>query len=66
MKAIPVKQKILERREPTVQCGNFARPRDWMASFIDFQISKLEERCVEIRTGMDGKLTRINRDPIWN
>jgi hypothetical protein len=37
-----------------------------MASFLDFQISKLEERCVEIRAGMDAKLSEINRDPIWN
>jgi hypothetical protein len=66
MKTIAVKQKILEKWEPTVRCGNFASPRDWMASFLDFQISKLEERCVEIRAGMDAKLSEINRDPIWN
>jgi hypothetical protein len=66
MKIIAVKQKIVEKWEPTVQCGNFASPRDWMASFLDFQISKLEERCVEIRAGMDAKLSEINRDPIWN
>jgi hypothetical protein len=49
-----------------VQSGNFANPRDWMTSFLDFQISKLEERCMEIRAGMGAKLSAINRDPIWN
>jgi hypothetical protein len=66
MKTIAVKQKTLEKREPSVRCGNFASPRDWMASFLDFQIGKLEKRCVEIRAGMDAKLSKINRDPIWN
>jgi hypothetical protein len=66
MKAIPVKQNMLEKAEPTVQGSNFAGPRDWMATFLDFQISKLEERSVEIRTGMDGKLSEINREPVWN
>jgi hypothetical protein len=66
MKTIAVKQKALEIWEPTVRGGNFARPRDWMTSFLDFQISKLEERCEEIRAGMDAKLSQINRDPIWN
>jgi hypothetical protein len=37
-----------------------------MGSFLDFQISKLEEGCVEIRAGMDAKLSEINRDLIWN
>jgi len=63
MKTIAVKQKALEIWEPTERWGNFAGPRDWMASFLDFQISKLEERCV---AGMDAKLSGINRDPIWN
>jgi hypothetical protein len=66
MKTIPVKQKILGKGEPTAQSGNFANPRDWMTSFLDFQISKLEERCMEIRAGMGAKLSAINRDPIWN
>ena len=56
MKTIAVKQKALDLASPT----------DWMASFLDFQISKLEERCVEIRAGMDAKLSEINPDPIWN
>ena len=66
MKTIAVKQKTLEKWEPTVLGGNFAGPRDWMASFLDFHISKLEEHCMEIRAGMDAKLSEINRDPIWN
>ena len=66
MKTIAVKQKALETWEPTVRCGNFASPRDWMASFLDFQISKLEECCVEIRAGIDAKLSEINPDLIWN
>ena len=66
MKTIAVKQKALEIWEPTVRCDNFASPRDWMGSFLDFQISKLEERCVEIRAGMDAKLSEINRDLIRN
>jgi hypothetical protein len=66
MKTIAVKQKTLEIWEPTVRRDNFASPKDWMASFLDFQISKLEERCVEIRAGMDAKISAINWDPIWN
>jgi len=66
MKTISVKQKTLEKWEPTVRCGNFASPRDWTVSFLDSQMSKLEERCVEIRAGMDATLSEINRDPIWN
>jgi hypothetical protein len=65
-KTIAVKQKTLEKWEPTVRYGNFASRKDWMASFLDFQISKLEERCVEIRAEMDAKLSEINREPIWN
>jgi hypothetical protein len=66
MKAIAVKQKELEISEPSVRWGNLANPRDWMDSFLNFQFSKLEESCVEIRAGMDAKLSKINRDPIWN
>jgi hypothetical protein len=66
MKTVPVKQKIPTNAQPTVQSGNFANPRDWMTSFLDFQISKLEERCMEIRAEMGAKLSVINRDPIWN
>jgi hypothetical protein len=66
MKTIAVTQKILRKREPSVRCDNFASPRDWMASFLDFQISKLEECSVEVRTRMDAKLSGINRHQIWN
>ena len=65
MKTIPAKQKIFEK-EPTVQCGDLAAQRDWMASFLDFQISQFAERCVEIREGIDAKLSVIDRDRIWN
>jgi hypothetical protein len=37
-----------------------------MDFFLDFHISKLEERCVEIRKATDGKLPDINREPVWN
>ena len=66
MKTIAVKQKALEIWEPTVRCDNFASPTDWMASFLDFQIRKLEESCLEIRAGIDAELSEINRDLIWN
>jgi hypothetical protein len=56
MKTIAVKQQILD----------FAGPRDWMASFLDFQISKIEDHCVEIRTGIDAPVSAIKREPIWN
>jgi hypothetical protein len=66
MEASPLKPNIFPKGEPTVQCGNFARSRDWMDFFLDFHISKLEERCVEIRKATDGKLPDINREPVWN
>jgi hypothetical protein len=66
IKTIAVKQKSLEKWEPIVPSSTFTCPRDWMDSFLDSQISKLEERCVEIRAGMDAKLSEINWDPIWN
>jgi hypothetical protein len=44
--------------ESTGRCGN----RDWVASFLDFEIGNLEERCA----GMAAELSEINRDPIWN
>jgi len=66
MKAISVNPNLFPKGEPTVQCGNFARSRDWMTSFLDFHISKLEERCVQIRKATDGKLSDINREPVWN
>jgi hypothetical protein len=57
MTIITAKQDALE---------NFASATDWMASFLDFQISKLEERCEDIDAGMAGKLPETNQDPIWN
>jgi hypothetical protein len=57
MTTIAAKQNALE---------NFASATDWMASFLDFQISKLEERCEDIDTGMDAKLPETNRNPTWN
>ena len=56
MKTIALKQKARD----------LASPKDWMDSFLNFQISKLEERCAEIREGMDAKLSEINREPMWN
>ena len=66
MKTIAVIQKILEKGEPTLRCRSFANPGNWMASFLDFQISKLGEHFVEIRAGMDAPSSEINRGPIWN
>lgn len=46
---------------------NFAGATDFMASFLDFEISKLEERCEDIRAGMDAeKLPETNQELIWN
>jgi hypothetical protein len=58
MKTIAVKQKALDMWESTGRCGK----RDWMASFLDFEIDSLEERCA----GIAAELSEINRDPIWN
>ena len=66
MKTIAVTPKILEKGEPTLRCGSFASPGDWMASFLDFQISKLEEHSVQIRAEMEATLSEITRSPIWN
>jgi hypothetical protein len=58
MTTITAKQNPLE---------NFAGARDWMASFLDFEMSKLEERCEDIRAGMDAKkLPETNQEAIWN
>jgi hypothetical protein len=45
---------------------NLGSATDWMASFLDFQISKLEERREDIDAGMESKLPETNQDPIWN
>jgi hypothetical protein len=45
---------------------NFASATDWIASFLDFQISKLEEPSEDIDTGVAGKLPETDQDPIWN
>jgi hypothetical protein len=66
MNTIAVKQQILEKGEPSLRYGTFARPRDWMASFLDFQIGKPEELCVEIREKTDAPLSEVTRDPVWN
>ena len=66
MKTIAVTQKILEKGEPTLRCGSFASPGNWVASFLDFQIGKLGEHFVEIRAGMDAPSSEITGDPIWN
>jgi hypothetical protein len=57
MTDITAKQNALE---------NFASARDWMASFLDFEMTKLEKRCEDIRAGMDAKLPETNQEPIWN
>jgi hypothetical protein len=60
------KQEALEASEATLR-GNFASPRNWIASCLDFQISKLEERCVDMRAEIDPKLAETNRNQeIWN
>jgi len=58
MSTIAAKQKAFEIWEPTLE-GYFVSPRDWMASFLDFQISKLEERCANIRTRIDPRLIEM-------
>ena len=57
MTTITAKQNALE---------NFASATDWMASFLDFEMSKLEERCEDVPAGMDAKLPATNQEPIWN
>ena len=39
---------------------------DWMASFLDFQINKLEERSEDLPMGMDPKFGKSNGEPMWN
>ena len=39
---------------------------DWMASFLDFQISKLEERREELPPTVETKLPKTRKGPIWN
>ena len=57
MTIITAKQNALE---------NFASATDWMASFLDFQISKLEDGGENIDAGRAGKLPETDQDPIWN
>jgi hypothetical protein len=45
---------------------SFASPTDWMASFLDFQISKLEEHSEDVPVGMDTKLPKTIQKPIWS
>jgi hypothetical protein len=57
MTTITAKQNLLE---------SFSGATDWMASFVDFQISKLEEHSEDVPVGMDAKLPKTNQDRIWN
>lgn len=57
MTIITAKQNALE---------SFSGATDWMASFLDFQISKLEDRSEDVPVGIDAKLGKINREPMWN
>ena len=50
----------------TAKQNALAGATDFMASFLDFEISKFEERCEDIRAGMDAKLPETNQEPIWN
>ena len=57
MTIITAKQNALENR---------ATVTDWMASFLDFQISKLEERREDLRPKLVTKLPKTRKGPIWN
>jgi len=57
MTPITAKQNALE---------SFVGPTDWMASFLDFQMSKLEEPSEEVPVGMGAKFWKTNREPTWN
>ena len=57
MTIITAKQNALEKH-PSVT--------DWMASFLDFQISKLEERRQDLRPTVETKLPKTRKGPIWN
>lgn len=57
MTIITAKQNALE---------SFAGATDWMTSFLDFQINKLEEHREELSVGIDPKLGKTNREPMWN
>lgn len=61
MTTIAAKQKSLGMGELTPQ-GTFASPTDWMASFLDFQISKLESQPATIRTRIDPTFIKMR----WN
>ena len=57
MTIIPAKKKAFENRSTVT---------DWMVSFLDFQISKLEERREDLRPTVETKLPKIRKGPIWN
>jgi hypothetical protein len=44
----------------------FGSATDWMASFLRFQNSKLEELYEDIPPSMVRELRKVARDPIWN
>jgi hypothetical protein len=45
---------------------SFASATDWMASFLDSQISKLEELSEDIPVRINAKLWKTTKEPIWN
>jgi len=45
---------------------SFASATDWMASFLDSQISKLEERSEDLPMGIDTEFGKANEGPMWN
>ena len=45
---------------------NHATVTDWMTSFLDYQISKLEERCEDMHATMETKLPKTTKGPVWN
>ena len=57
MTIIPAKQNALEKHSTVTA---------WMASFLDFQISKLEERREGLRPTLETKLPKTRKGPIWN
>ena len=44
----------------------FESATDWMASFLDVQISKLEERGEDVPPSMLREVPKAAQDPIWN
>ena len=45
---------------------NHATVTDWMASFLDYQISKLEERRDDLPPTVETKLPKTRKGPIWD